>query len=131
MGKTRSGGKERSALQELKYENQRLKRENDQIRKQLARIDLDRYGQLKKTIEKHYKKEEKKQGEDILEKVKKEWACNMEECSGFLEIFLYNKQSQTWYFRKCSDPACKNRTKAQIYDPNRVKGIMKKETKDE
>jgi len=50
MGKARYSGKQLTALQEIKYENQRLKRENDLLRKQLARIDLDKYSQLKKTI---------------------------------------------------------------------------------
>lgn len=126
MGKTRHGRNEKARVQELNYENQRLKRENDQLRKQLARIDLDRYGQLKKTIRKHEKEEEKKQTNDILEKLRQEWACHEPECGGFLEIFLYNKQSETWYFRKCNAPGCKNRTTSKKYDPS-VKGIKQKQ----
>ena len=127
MGKARYSGKELTAIQEIKYENQRLKRENDLLRKQLARVDLDKYSQLKKTIKKHYQKEEKKQGDDILDKVRQEWRCKEPECAGFLEIFLYNKQSETWYFRKCSESGCKNRTVTKKYTPD-VKGIIKKPT---
>lgn len=131
MGKTRIGRKEYNTIQEFKHKIQALKRENDDLRKRLARIKLDEYGQLKKTIKKHYKKEETQQGNDILDKVRQEWRCKEPNCAGFLEIFLYNKLSETWYFRRCSENMCKNRTKAKKYDPNSVKGIIKKETKSE
>ena len=62
MGKTRIGRKEYNTIQEFKHKIQALKRENDDLRKRLARIKLDEYGQLKKTIKKHYKKEETQQG---------------------------------------------------------------------
>jgi len=130
MGKARIGRKELSRIQEFRFEIQRLKRENDLLRKRLARIDLDEYGQLNKTIKKHQKPEKKQQPNDILDKLRKEWACNEGGCGGFLEIFLYNKQNDTWYFRKCNETGCKNRTKSQKYTPD-VKGILKKESKDE
>lgn len=122
MGKSTRGSKERNRLQELNYENQRLKRENDQLRKRLARIDLDQYGQIKKTIRKHEKEQEKKQTNDILGKLRQEWACHEPGCDGFLEIFVYNRMNDTWYFRKCNSPGCKKRTKSKKYDPS-VKGI--------
>lgn len=130
MGKTRIGRKEHNRIQEFKYEIQRLKKENDLLRKRLARIDLDEYGQLNKTIKKHQKQEKKQQPNDILEKLRKEWACNEDGCKGFLEIFLYNKQNETWYFRKCNETCCKNRTKSKKYAPE-VKGILKKASEDE
>lgn len=128
MGKTRIGRKENNTIQDFKYKIQQLKAENDQLRKRLARIKLDEYGQLKKTIKKHYKKEETKQGNDILDKVRQEWKCH--QCTkGFLEIFIYNRLNETYYYRTCNE--CDNRTKAQKYDPQLVKGIIKKETKSE
>lgn len=128
MGKTRNGIRELTKIKELSYENKRLKAENDSLRKRLARIKLDEYGQLKKTIKKHYKKEETQQGNDILDKVRQEWKCHEVGCGGFLEIFLYSKQNETWYFRKCNQSTCKNRTRAKKYDSKIVKGILKKET---
>lgn len=128
MGKTRTGRKENSVIQEFKHKIQALKKENDALRKRLARINLDEYGQLKKTIKKHYKKEETKQGNDILDKVRQEWKCH--KCpKGFLEIFIYTKLNQTCYYRTCNE--CENRTLAKRYDPNSVKGIIKKETTNE
>jgi hypothetical protein len=129
VGKTRIGRKEYNRVQEFKYEIQRLKKENDTLRKRLARIDLDEYGQLNKTIKKHQKQEKKQQPNDILEKLRQEWKCNETGCGGFLEIFLYNKLNDTWYFRKCNESGCKNRTKSKKYTPD-VKGIIKKEEEE-
>lgn len=127
MGKARYSGKELTALQELKYENQRLKRENDQLRKALARIDLDKYSQVKKTVEKHCQQDKAQEGKELLERIKGEWKCHESGCDGFLEIFTYNKVGNTWYYRICSAaPFCKNRTKAQKYSTT-VKGIMRKD----
>lgn len=125
MGKSRRGEREFGREKKLAHENKRLKQQVSQLRKMLARVDLDRYSNLKETIEKHYQEEQAQQGQDILDKVKKEWACH--ECEGgTLEIFLYTKVDSTWYYRICSNsPRCKNRTKAQRYTPD-VKGIKKK-----
>lgn len=124
MGKSRRGSKEFSREQKLIHENKRLKREVSQLRKQLARIDLDRYDTVKGIIEQHYAQEREEEGKEILENLKKEWACRQCE-DGHLEIFLYTKVDTTWYYRICSNaPRCKNRTKAQRYTPD-VKGIKK------
>ena len=138
VGKTRIGRKEHNRIQDFKYEIQQLKAENNALRKRLARIDLDEYGQLKKTIKKHQKQdpkqdqkqEKKQQPNDILEKLRQEWKCRDDGCGGYLQIFLYNRANETYYFRKCSEMGCKNRTKSKKYTPE-VKGIMKKEDKDE
>lgn len=123
MGKTRRGDKERSREQELKHENQRLRREISSLRKQLARIDLDRYSHIKDMVEEHLAQEEKMSTQEMLKSMKEEWKCR--ECnSGYLEIFLYNKIGETWYFRRCNSPDCEHRTKSQPYTPS-VKGIMK------
>jgi hypothetical protein len=124
VGKSRRGDKEFTREQKLVHENKRLKKELAQLRKQLARIDLDRYDTVREMIEEHYQEDKAQQGQEILENLKKTWACK--ECSdGHLEIFLYNKVGTTWYYRICSNaPKCKNRTLAQKYSPE-VKGIIK------
>lgn len=124
MGKTRRGHKEYSREQRLIHENQRLKRENARLRKHLAKIDLDRYSQVKDILQEHYSQEEKETTTyEMLQRLKNEWACR--ECgTGHLEIMLYNKTSGTWYFRKCNN--CSHRTKSQQYTPN-VKGIIQEE----
>lgn len=122
MGKTRRGDKERSREQELKYENQKLRRTVSSLRKQLARIDLDRYSHVRDMVEEHLAdQEEVVTTEDMLKSMKNEWQCR--ECNGgHLEITLYGKMGQTWYFRKCNN--CPHRTKSQIYTPS-VRGIIK------
>jgi hypothetical protein len=124
VGKSRRGNREFTREQKLVHENKRLKKELAQLRKQLARIDLDRYDTVREMIQEHYQEEKAQQGLEILENLKKTWACK--ECAdGHLEIFLYNKVGTTWYYRICSNaPKCKNRTLAQKYSPE-VKGIIK------
>lgn len=125
MGKSRRGDKERSREQELKYENQKLRREISSLRKQLARIDLDRYVHVKTIVEEHYAQEEVEQNtQDMLASLKNKWQCN--ECGhGYLEINLYTRLDGTFYYRKCNN--CDHRTKSQKYDENTVTGIMKPE----
>lgn len=122
MGKTRRGSVEISREQKLTHENKRLKREVSSLRKQLARLDLDRFTNVKELIEESYTAGQESAGKEVIETLKKTWAC--EECKeGYLEIILYNKLQDTWYYRKCT--CCPHRTKAQKYDPNQVKGIIK------
>lgn len=126
MGKSKRGDREFSKEQKLIHENRILKRHVASLRKELARVDLDRYEKLKETIEEHYQEDRAQEGLDILEKVKSEWKCHENGCDGFLEIFTYNKVGDTWYYRICSAaPACKNRTKAQKYTLD-VRGIKRK-----
>lgn len=125
MGKSRRGNREFSKEQKLLHENKKLKRELSQLRKQIARLDLDRYDTVKEIIQQHYAQEREEEGKEILDNLKKEWACH--QCDGHLEIFLYTKINTTWYYRVCSNaPSCKNRTKSQRYTPD-VKGIKKGE----
>jgi HPt (histidine-containing phosphotransfer) domain-containing protein len=113
--------KELSQLQLIKKENEKLKRQILQLRKQLARTDLDKYSNLKDTIEKHCQEDKAQEGQELLERLKQEWKCR--DCeNGYLEIILYNKLNNTWYFRKCNE--CSNRTAAQKYTSD-VKGIVK------
>lgn len=125
MGKTKRGHKEYSREQKYVHEIQRLKREIGRLRKALARNDLDPYDSVKEVIDQHDQEDTPQSGQEILTKMKQEWACKEPNCTGFLEIFTYNKVGSTWYYRTCSNsPGCKNRTKAQKYSPS-VKGPMR------
>lgn len=125
MGKTRRGEREYSREQQLVYENKRLKRENAKLRKMAARANLDKFSSAKDLIEQNYQGDSAPEGERIVERLKKEWACRESGCEGYLEIFTYNKIDVTWYFRKCTNLDCRNRTKPQLYTPD-VAGIRKK-----
>lgn len=125
MGKSKRSDKEFSKFQELAKENQGLKRQIAALHKQLSRLDLDRYSQVKDIIQEHYHKENKEDGKNLLERLKEEWKCN--NChSGFLEIVIFAKINEDWYFRKCNN--CTKRTKSQKYSSN-VKGIIKQSLK--
>jgi regulator of replication initiation timing len=119
LSKNTRGNKEFTRLQESLYENKRLKREISSLRKQLARLDLDRHGYVKDIIEEHCAQEE---SAEMMKRLKNEWKCHV--CGiGYLEIFTYNRINDTYYYRKCSN--CIHRTKSQKYDPEEVKGIVK------
>lgn len=128
MGKSRRGTKEFTREQRLVNENKRLKRELANARKQLARIDLDRYDTIREMVEEHRDtKEQPEFGAEFLENLKKTWLCN--DCrQGYLEIIVYSKLGNPWYYRQCNH--CPNRTKAQKHSPD-VKGIIKKAISDE
>jgi len=127
VGKTHRGHKEHSREQRLIHENQRLKKQIGALRKQLARIDLDRHSNIKDILEQHYQLDEKEKTKETLDKVKKQWECW--ECKqGHLEICLYNRFDGTWYYRKCSN--CNHRTKAQRYNPD-IPGILKTQNKED
>lgn len=122
MGKARRGQKERSREQELKHENHKLRREVSSLRKQLARLDLDRYSTVRDIVEEHYANEEVDVNtQDMMESLKNTWKCHS--CNeGHLEIQQYTKLGEPWYFRQCNN--CPHRTKSQVYTPS-VKGIVK------
>lgn len=121
MGKSRRGEREFTREQKLANENRQLKKEIASLRKQLARIDLDRYGHVRDILEKHYAAEEERAGQEFLEKLKEEWKCRA--CNnGYLEITLYNKRNDTWYYRRCNN--CTHRTQSKRYSAE-VKGIVK------
>lgn len=123
MSKNSRGTKEYSRMQEALHENKKLKREIASLRKQLARIDLDRHGYVKDILEEHYGEEQsEKTTEKMLQSLKDQWKCH--KCpEGHLEIMLYDKLEETWYFRKCNK--CPNRTVSQKYSPDTVQGIIK------
>jgi hypothetical protein len=125
VGKNTRGIKEFTREQRLIKENRQLKKELGHLRKQISRLDLEGIETAKQMI---YDQEEKDRlneslndSSSSLEALKKEWACK--KCStGWLEITLYSKLSQTHYYRKCNN--CDNRTKGQRYDPSTVRGII-------
>jgi hypothetical protein len=123
VGKSKRGSKEFTREQRLLHENMQLKRKVAQLRKELARLDLDRYENIKEAMEEHFP-EQAADNTKLLASIRQAWACKMPNCTGTLEIFLYSKMGNLWYYRLCDAPGCKNRTKAQKYSPE-VKGPIK------
>lgn len=127
MSRNSRDHKEYTRLQEALHENKKLKRENSSLRKQLARLDLDRHSYVKDIVDEHLAQEDQSQTTtQTLESLKNTWKC-LDCKSGFLEIHLYTKVGETWYWRQCN--SCEKRTKSQQYDPDKVKGIVKNDPK--
>jgi rubredoxin len=124
LSRNTRGDKEYTRLQEIVNENKKLKREIGALRKQLARLDLDRHAYIKDIVDEHYAKEEQEGStKDMLRQMKEKWRCR--ECKeGHMVIYLFNKINETWYLRQCN--ACSHKTKLQKYDSS-VQGIMKNE----
>lgn len=127
VGKSKRSDKEFTREQRLVKENKELKRELGHLRKQISRLDSDRFETLRQMCSDQEEKE--RLNEDLgppnshIEALKKAWQCH--KCSeGVLEITLYSKLGHTFYYRKCD--SCQNRTKGQRYDSSSVKGIIKK-----
>jgi len=125
MGKSRRCDKEITKERRLATENKKLKQQIQQLRKQLGRLDLDRYESIRETLQQHFHKES--ESSQVLENImKKTWACKEAGCTGYLEIILFNKIDQPHYYRSCC--SCNNRTRSQRFNPETVKGIFKKST---
>lgn len=127
MGKTKRSDKEFSKEQKLSKENRQLKKELSHLRKQISRLDGDRFETLRQMVadQEEAQRFQENMGESIsnIEVLKREWACR--KCQlGFLQIILYSKCGQTFYYRACS--SCENRTKGKRYGES-VKGIIKSE----
>lgn len=115
--KRKNNYKELEQLQKIKRENDKLKKENSRLRKILSRFE--NFDHVKDVLEED-QSERLKETQMVLEDLKKAWACK--ECKeGYLEIIIFGKMGESWYFRKCNN--CSNRTKSQKYDPAEVKGI--------
>lgn len=128
MSRSTRGDKEYTRLQQMQHENSRLKREISKLRKQLARLDLDRHSYVKDIIDEHFANEEREETTGkMLERLKEEWKCR--ECHvGYLEVVPFSKVGETWYFRQCNN--CPHRTKSQHYHPEKVRGPIRIIPKD-
>ena len=123
MSRSTRGEKEYTQFQQMQHENSRLKREISKLRKQLARIDLDRHSYVKDIVDEHlaHEIEEETTGK-MLERLKDEWKCHS--CNvGYLEVVPFAKGAETHYIRQCNN--CPHRTKSQRYNPEKVEGPLK------
>jgi len=109
MGRRISRGtKEYDELQETRHENRRLKRTISQLRKQISRLDLDRYHNLSELIEKHDREEKDIKLKDHKRAVEKIWECW--KCrEDILRLVIIERRDGTHYFRRCKN--CHHRTK--------------------
>jgi hypothetical protein len=111
--------KEIKEVQRLKRENQVLRKQISSLRKQLSRVDVDRYQNVCELLESHDKQYEELETKNKLEDLKKKWECF--EChEGFLKLILVSKMGEPYYFRKCNN--CGKKTKLKHYNDS-VEGV--------
>ncbi len=119
LGKSRTDRNGYTREQRLSKENKELRKENNRLRKILARFE--NFDHVKDVLEED-QSERLKETQMVLEDLKKAWACHS--CSeGVLEITLYQRLNQTYYFRSCN--SCSHRTPGKPYTKE-VKGIIRK-----
>ena len=119
MKRRRYNGKEQDDLQKLKRENDRLKKQVSSLRKQIARTDIDRYENLQDLIHKFDKEELAENLESQKKEQEKKWKCH--KCSeGILRLKVFERLDGIMYFRKCD--CCPNRTPMKKWNEN-VEGI--------
>lgn len=105
---TRRSKAEYDIVDKLKHENQKLKKQISQLRKQLARLDLNRYSNLKELVDKHELEDQEEKKTEHKEQIKKLWECF--ECrEDHLRMVTFERKDGVFYFRKCN--SCGHRTK--------------------
>ena len=118
MGKSKKAFREYTKEQELAHENKELKNENIRLRKLLANFSASKDKRVTEITD-------QKASKNQTDQLKEAWRCNgTPGCDGHLEIVIFNKIDQEYYFRKCN--SCFHRTRGQKYNKDTVKGIVKK-----
>lgn len=107
MGRSKRSEGELDQLDKLKHENKKLKRQVQQLRKVIDRVDLDRYENLKDILEEH---EHEEKMALVATPTDPAWKCY--DCeAGILRLKVIDKPSGAIYNRVCD--GCKKRTKFQ------------------
>ena len=110
---------ELTAVQKLRHENDRLKKQISKLRKQLSRIDIDRYTNLKEMIEAHTSQDEAYDKTEELLQLKKKWICHS--CGeDYLRVVIVPRADGMFYFRRCI--SCQYKTKLKKSD-SEIEGI--------
>lgn len=107
---------EQDELQFLKEQNKKLKREVSGLRKQISRLDLDRFESFKEALDRIDEIEMEQSARRKERQVSKDkwrcWTCD----NGTLKLTVLERRDGVYYFRKCE--ACNKRTRLQRYTPD-------------
>lgn len=115
MKRRRYSDSEHSEIQKLRQDNKRLKRDLVQLRKQLDRVDLDQFKNLKDLIDSQDREAHPQHAHQD-----KDWTCWT--CrTGTLRLRVLEKPGGAVYNRMCDNKACRNKTKFQKFH-DKVKG---------
>lgn len=118
-GRRHRGSGDHDLLDKLKQENKKLKSQVSQLRKQLSRLDLDRYQNLQDLIHKYDKLEQQEEQQALIEDLKKVWECH--NCrEGYLKFVPISRPDGEYYIRSCT--ACSNKTRLKKLTPQTKPG---------
>jgi hypothetical protein len=112
LSRNTRGQQEISSEQRLKHENSKLKRQIGALRKQLSRIDVDRYEELRRIIDQQEAEDRSDCAETARDDIAKMWSCWS--CTGgTLRIHTLERRDGMFYNRCCDN--CGKATKFQRY----------------
>lgn len=110
--RTRRNGSEFDALDRLKYENTKLKRENSRLRKLLDRIDREKFNNVMEVVQKQRKEDLAMDKKDKRDKLQEKWRCHS--CGkGVLKPYIFDIRGKLRYYRSCT--MCDFRTRMKDY----------------
>jgi DNA-directed RNA polymerase subunit M/transcription elongation factor TFIIS len=117
----RYSDKENNQLQRLKHENEKLKRQITSLRKQLSRVDIDRYQNLKELVQQQYEEDQAEfKALKTKQSLRAQWLCH--DCGqDVLKIVIVTRRDGDFYFRRCNH--CGKRTKLQRYN-DKIEGLI-------
>ncbi|MBF0442901.1 MAG: hypothetical protein HQK54_13425 [Oligoflexales bacterium] len=120
MGKSRNSRgsrKEHDEIHHLREENQKLKRQLNRLRKQIARVDMDKFQNIREVIEAQQKEDDAFVEEMKQKKLIEHWQCF--KCGrDYLRLIIIYRPDGDFYFRRC--PTCNKRTKLKKLEENVV-----------
>lgn len=106
---------EQDQLQYLKDQNKRLKREISSLRKQIQRLDLDRFASFKEALDRideiEMEQTAKRKEKEISKEKWKCWDCNV----GTMRLKVWDRLDGPHYQRVCDH--CNKRTTMKKWTP--------------
>jgi len=96
----------------LKRENRELKREVARLRKELDRVDITQFENLKDLARQQRREEKLKHSKERAHRDK--WKCH--KCGkGHMQLKMFPRRDGTFYYRICSNTECHNKTTMKKY----------------
>lgn len=109
--------RETDQLQFYKHLVKKLKREIAGLRKQIDRLDLDRFASFKEALDRideiEMEQVAKRKEKDISKEKWKCWSCN----AGTLRLKVWDRLDGTRYQRVCDNQGCAKRTPMKKWTP--------------
>lgn len=110
--RTRRSGGEYDALDRMKHENQKLKRENARLRRIIDRVDFNEYNNIKEVVRQQTKEDRAMDIKSKRDKLQEKWRCH--ECGkGIMKPYLIDRRDGMRYYRSCT--MCSHRTQLKPY----------------